>query len=129
MVQVLPDDAKVFAERTTTDAAGNVVTIKPQGVADGENIGLKESQSENTNVIGHEMGHTMGMGHSSGLMKTEAGGKKISKTSIGETLGHSGVGQGAGGKTTNATLQNKSVVGTTPENFQNGRIKKIEDEN
>lgn len=30
------------------DANGNEIIVNPQGVSDGVNIGLKESQSENT---------------------------------------------------------------------------------
>jgi RHS repeat-associated protein len=123
-IQVLPDDSPNFATRTLL-SGGEEITQTPQAVADGTNIGLKNSQSNNPNVIAHEMGHTMGMGHSSGLMKTEAGGKKLSGTSVKETLGHSGIGDGAKNKKSNAVMKNKIVVGTAPENFQKGEIKRV----
>jgi RHS repeat-associated protein len=126
-VSVLPDNSKFFQERTEIDASGNEIKVEPQGVADGKNIAVKDSQKGDTNIAAHEMGHNLGMGHSSGLMQETTGGKSLSKTSVKETLGHSGVGKGVKGATTNAKMQNKTVTGTAPTNFQNGQIKKNKD--
>jgi len=124
-ISVLSDDAKAFTSRTRTDENGN--EVKSEGLSDGTNIAVKESNKENSQITSHEMGHNMGMGHSSGLMQTEVGGTRLSKTSVKETLGHSGVGKGVKGATTNATLQNKTVEGTAPENFQEGKLKRNND--
>ena len=125
MISILPDDAKAFASRTRTAESGN--EVKSEGLSDGTNIAVKESTKENSQITSHEMGHNLGMGHSSGLMQTEVGGTSLSKTSVKETLGHSGVGKGVKGATTNATLQNKTVEGTAPENFQEGKLKRNND--
>jgi RHS repeat-associated protein len=126
-VSVVPDNAKMFQERKEVDASGNEKIIKPQGAADGKNIAIKSSNKENVNVTSHEMGHNLGMEHSSGLMRTTVGGNSLSKKSVRETLGHSGVGKGIKGATTNATMQNKTVTGTAPSNFQEGELRRNND--
>jgi len=125
MISVLSDDSKAFTSRTRTDESGN--EVKSEGLSDGTNIAVKESNKENGQIIAHESCHNLVMGHSSGLMQTEVGGTTLSKTSVKEMLGHSGVGKGVKGAATNATLQNKTVVGTAPGNFQKGKLKKNND--
>lgn len=124
-VQVLSDDNRNFQERTET-INGEEITIKPQGVSDGKNFAMKESQKGNSQKTAHEMGHNLGMNHSSGLMGKE-GGKNLKKKSVKETLGHSGVGKGVKNSKTNATLQSSTTIGTAPDNFQEGKLKRNRD--
>ncbi len=112
-------------ENIEYDSNGN--EVKVEGLSDGTNIAVKESNKENGQIMAHEMGHNLGMGHTSGLMQKEVGGTNLSKKSVVETLGHSGVGKGVKNSKTNAELKNKTIVGTAPKNFQNGKITKNKD--
>ena len=127
IVSVRPDDSKEFAERRTENSDGSVTITKPQGGSDGRDIIIKNSQKDNINITSHEMGHNLGMDHSKGLMRSVAGGKNLSKQSVVETLGHSGVGNGAKGKSTNAKVKSQTIIGNQPDNFQNGKIKRNND--
>lgn len=60
-------------------------------------------------------------------MQTTVGGPKLSKRSVQETLGHSGVGKGVKRSRTDAKLEYKTVIGTAPDNFQEGKLKRNND--
>ncbi|MDP4280870.1 MAG: DUF6443 domain-containing protein [Bacteroidota bacterium] len=121
-ISVLPDDAKVFTDRTSVDRDGNTTTA--EGLSDGKNIAVKESNSDNSQIAAHEMGHNLGMEDNTGVMKGQVGGKTLENKSVKETLGHSGIGSGVKGATTNAKLQNRTEIGTKPDGFQNGKLVK-----
>lgn len=121
MVSVLDDNATVFSERTRIDSDGNKVTA--EGLADGQNIAVKESNSQNSQIMSHEMGHNLGMSDSRGIMRT-VGGQSLQRRSVRETLGHSGIGRGVRGAATNAEMQSRTVIGTEPSDFQNGKIRR-----
>ena len=121
-ISVLPDDAKVFTDRTSVDRDGNTTTA--EGLSDGKNIAVKESNSDNSQIAAHEMGHNLGMEDNTGVMKGQVGGKTLENKSVKETLGHSGIGNGVKGATTNAKLQNRTEIGTKPDGFQNGKLVK-----
>lgn len=120
---VLPDNSKLFQERTGVDMNGNEIVIQPQGASDGKNFAIKQSQSSNKNVVSHEMGHNLGMNHTnSGLMQSTTGGIGLNRTNIKETLGHSQIGKGRNNSIINAQLKSKSETGTAPPDFQTGKI-------
>ena len=121
MVSVLDDNATVFSERTRLDSDGNKVTA--EGLSDGKNIAIKESNSHNSQIMSHEKGHNLGMSDSSGIMRGTVGGQGLTRRSVRETLGHSGIGSGVRGATTNAEMKSRTVIGTEPNNFQNGKIR------
>jgi len=122
-MQIAPDNAKIFEPRIETNRDGDEVIITPQGASDGRNFAVRESQKENSNVIGHEMGHNLGMTHDKGLMKENIGGTRLSKTNVKETLGFSGIGKGRAGTKSNAEMISKQVIGTSPQGFQKGKLK------
>ncbi len=122
-MSVLPDNSRLFQERTETDASGNEIKIQPQGASDGKDFAVKQSQSSNENVTSHEMGHNLGMNHTgSGLMKSTTGGTALKGKNVTETLGHSQVGQGKKNSTVNAQLKSRQETGTAPADFQKGKI-------
>ena len=120
---VLPDNSKLFQERTESDASGNEIKIQPQGASDGKTFAVKQSQSANVNVTSHEMGHNLGMNDTgTGLMKSTTGGTTLKGKNVTETLGHSQVGQGRKNSTVNAQLKSRQEIGTAPANFHKGKI-------
>jgi len=124
MIGVAPDDSKVFTDRARTED-GNKVTVG--GLSDGSSILMPKSHKESVQKTSHEMGHNLGMGHTSGLMAVQ-GGKELKASSVNETLKHSGVKEKTKrDESPNAKLRNTTVVGEAPNNFNNGNIKKNED--
>lgn len=127
-MSVVPDNSPIFRERIEIDANGNEKITQPQGASDGKSFVVKKSQSSNDNVVSHEMGHNFGMNHTwFGLMKSTTGGKRLNVNNIKETLGHSKIGYGIKNSTTGAQMKTKNEIGTTPNNFNEGKVEKVEE--
>ncbi|MCK9450615.1 MAG: RHS repeat-associated core domain-containing protein [Bacteroidales bacterium] len=121
MISVAPDDSKVFTDRARTED-GNDVTVG--GISDGVSILMPESQKESVQKTSHEIGHNLGMGHTSGLM-AKTGGKKLKAESVNETLKHSGIKEtNRSGESPNAKLKNTTTNGKAPNGFNNGKIQR-----
>jgi hypothetical protein len=130
-VQVLPDNHKLFQprEETIVDANGNEskVTVKPEGVSDGKNFAMKNSEQYNSKKTSHEIGHNLGMSHSSGLMGKE-GGTTLGQKSVQQVLGKSGIGKSVS-TTGGASMQCSTTIGTSPGNFNSGKVKRNKSSN
>ena len=119
-VSIAPDDSKAFTSRVRTDADGN--KISAEGLSDGKSILIKDSQKDDSQIASHEMGHNLGMTDTKGIMNGQGGGKNLKSISVRETLGRSGIGAPVKGSTNGASLQNRTVIGAEPKNFQKGSL-------
>lgn len=84
-ISTLPDSHELFADRIEI-INGEEVTIKRQGVSDGKNFTMKESQKDSSRRISHEMGHNLGLTHKRGIMDKEASGKDLKAGSVNQML-------------------------------------------
>lgn len=122
-VSVLPDNNPFFAERKEIASDGTEKKIMPAGVSNGKDFALKESQKKDAQKTAHEMGHNLGMSHTTGLMGKE-GGKKLAKPSVTNTLSQSGFENLKKGPTTGAKNTSSKAKGEAPKGFNVGSIQK-----
>jgi RHS repeat-associated protein len=119
-VSVAPDSHKTF-KSDTKDKDGN--TISTGGLSNGRSILMKESTKNNSKLTGHEMGHNLGMTDTKGIMNGQGAGKDLKAVSVIQVLKRSGVMKGEV-KSNKAKVITPTEIGTAPENFHEGNIKK-----
>ncbi len=123
--------ASVSAEnKTTPDKSSNVYEVRPDndksfkgsdthGVTTGDNyVKVKDSDAQNTTGA-HEVGHTLGLGHStSGVMTTGINDSNHSGSPNGWNV-QDVIRNGVNG----TPISNVTTTGTAPDNFNKGKIK------